>query len=311
MSIPEGVQTVTAEGRDLYSAIAAAAESLEVPAGRVGYDLDLSFFRGAGGNSIPRDHVRIIAYAREGGAEPAAAPVAAPARDASEPDEPRRPAGLRGAEEGTTEASEFATQWFVTLLEHMNVTGTVRGTGAEGRVHLHVEAERAGRIIGKRGATLGAIRHLLRLALERFDNPVIDVDVADPRDSDRGDRRSRRRDDDDRRGRGRDRDRRGRDRDDRRGRNRDDRRGRSRDRDRRGRDRDDRREGSIPEEKLRELARRAAHKARETGKTITVNLELNSYDRRLVHLEVAEIEGVSTQSQVRDGVKYVQVIPAT
>jgi len=70
----------------------------------------------------------------------------------------------------------------------------------------------------------------------------------------------------------------------------------------------------LPEEKLRALARRAAEKARESGQTITINLKLNSYDRRLVHLEVSEVEGVDSQSEEReeDGevVKYIQVIPA-
>ena len=70
----------------------------------------------------------------------------------------------------------------------------------------------------------------------------------------------------------------------------------------------------MPEEKLRALARRAAEKARESGQTITINLKLNSYDRRLVHLEVSEVEGVDSQSEEReeDGevVKYIQVIPA-
>lgn len=50
-------------------------------------------------------------------------------------------------------------------------------------------------------------------------------------------------------------------------------------------------------------------KAVETKKSITINIELNSYDRRIVHLAVAQVDGVSSQSSVKDGVKYVQVIP--
>ncbi len=50
---------------------------------------------------------------------------------------------------------------------------------------------------------------------------------------------------------------------------------------------------------------------------ITINLELNSYDRRLVHMEVMEIGGVTSRSEEREvnaegrtrTVKYVQVIP--
>ena len=52
----------------------------------------------------------------------------------------------------------------------------------------------------------------------------------------------------------------------------------------------------------------------ESGQTITINLELNSFDRRIVHLEVSEIDGVQSQSEERAGadgrvVKYVQIIP--
>jgi predicted RNA-binding protein Jag len=216
--------------------------------------------------------------------------------------------GLRGPEEGTTEASDFSAEWFTGLLGYLNIEGTVTGTGNDERVHLLIEPQsRAGRLIGKRGSTLASIRHLLGLALEQYGSPVIDVDVEDGRErSERGERGGSDRDD---RGRGRDRDDRGRgrDRDDRgRGRDRDDRgRGRGRDRDR---DREENK-SRYPEEKIRALARRAAEKARETGKTITINLELNSYDRRLVHLEVGEVDGVSTRSQDRGDKKFVQVIP--
>jgi predicted RNA-binding protein Jag len=189
----------------------------------------------------------------------------------------------------------------------MDVEGTVTGTGNEQRVHLHVRADKAGRIIGKRGSTLSSIRQLLRLALEpKFGDLVIDVDIPDdrprterpmdagPRPHDRGrgprDRRG---------GRG------GRDRGDRGDR---DYRGDRGDRDYRG-DRGGE-EGRHPEPKLRELARRAAEKAIETGRTITINLDLNSYDRRIVHLEISEIEGVASRSEERDGVKRIQVIPA-
>lgn len=211
-----------------------------------------------------------------------------------------KPETLRGAEAGPTDASDFAQAWFTTLLELMDVEGTVVGTGSDERVHLAIKAERAGRIVGKRGATLGSIRHLLSLALQRAfpDRELtVDVDVGDDRP--REDRAPRERGERSDRG-----DRRGRDRD------------RDRDRGGRGRDRGDRggEKGRYPEDKLRALARRAAEKAAETGQTITINLELNSFDRRIVHLEVSEIDGVQSQSEERKGddgrlVKYVQIIP--
>jgi predicted RNA-binding protein Jag len=179
----------------------------------------------------------------------------------------------------------------------MDVKGEVVGSGNDERVHLAVTADKAGRVIGKRGSTLGAIRHLLSLALEQnFGDLTIDVDVDDDRP--KGERPSRSSDSSGGRGRRRDRDS---------GRRSDGRRSGGR----RPRSRD---KGKYPEEKLRALARKAGEKAAESGQTITINLELNSYDRRLVHLEISEMEGVESQSEEREGddgeiVKYVQVIP--
>ena len=63
------------------------------------------------------------------------------------------------------------------------------------------------------------------------------------------------------------------------------------------------------DDKLQALAARAAEKAIETQRSVTINLELNSYGRRVVHLAIAEIEGVSSASEERDGHKVVQVVP--
>ncbi len=205
---------------------------------------------------------------------------------------------------GATSASERAATWFRELLAAMDIPAEISATGDAERIRLKVKAESAGRIIGRRGTTLAAIRHLLSLLLADLGAPIVDVDVDDPREGGREERprredrpREERRDDrrDDRRPRG-----------DRRDDRRDDRRGR-----------DDRREGgrgeprsTFPEEKLQEIARRAAEKAVATGKPITINLQLNSYDRRVIHLEISEIRGVSSESVVKDDVKYIQVRPA-
>lgn len=200
----------------------------------------------------------------------------------------------KGAEEGTTEASDFVAAWFVTLLGHMDLKGVVTGTGNDERIHVDIKIDgRAGRLIGRRGITLRGIRHLLGVTLARHHGEfLLDVDVDDDRPAD--DRKPRREASEDRGGRSRDRNR-----------------GRSRDR--------EEEKGRYPEDKIRALAARAADKAATTGQTITINLELNSYDRRLVHMEVAEHDGVASQSEERevkddDGnvtiTKYVQVIPA-
>ena len=330
MSIPEGANTVTTEASDLKSAVAAAATELGIEPNFVAHKIDLSHFRSETGGMVSRDTVKIIAWQTENEQKSLVAPPRKPRSD--DDDRPRRDRDDRrgrdrdrderrgrgrdrderrgrgrdrderrgrdrdrgerkrkGAEEGTTDASDFAAAWLQTLLEHLELEGTVTGTGSDERVHLDVVISgRAGRLIGKRGATLRSIRRLLQLALDKnhTEGLTLDVDVNDDRpkeearaeSDDRGDRR--------------------------RGRN------------RRGR-RDDR--GKHPEEKLTALAQRAAEKALETNQTITIQLELNSYDRRIVHVAIAEIDGVESRSEERtvtddDGnesvKKFVQVVVA-
>lgn len=334
--MPEGAETKTGEGRDLSSAIAAAAAEFGVKPHQVGHKLDMSHFRTSEGRSTPRDTVKVIAWVDPDASEEAPPPPKpAPRRERDDDDRRSRGrdrddrggrgrdrddrggrgrgrdrddrggrgrdrddrggrgrdrderrgrdrdghgGGRRGAEEGTTEASDFAQAWFTTLLEHLKVEGSVEGTGSDERVHLRIMPKsNAGRLIGRRGATLGAIRHLLGVALESHGSPTIDVDVDDDRSRERDEER----------------------RDDRKG-------GRGRDKGRRD-DRGDR--GGHPEAKLRKLAQRAAEMAIEKGKTITINLDLNSYDRRIVHVAVSEIEGASTVSVEKDDKKVVQVVP--
>lgn len=352
MSIPEGIETITAEGGDLKSAVAAAAEQLGVETNFVGHKLDLSHFRSATGGMVPRDTVKIIAWKSESEVKSVAAPARAPRKRDDDEDgggerEERRSRGRkersdrgdrddrrsrdrddrrgrgrdrgdrgdrgdrddrrsrgkdrdrdekprrRGAEAEATEASDYAAAWMETLLGHLGLEGTVTGTGSDDRIHLDLKIDgKAGRLIGKRGATLRSVRRLLKGALENHHGEFeLDVDVNDDRP--RNEERSS--DDDDggrKRGRGRGR------------------------RDRRDRGGD---KGKYPEEQLTELAVKAAAKARQTGQTITITLDLNSYDRRVVHVAIADEDGVRSQSEERtvtddDGnertVKYVQVIPA-
>jgi predicted RNA-binding protein Jag len=314
MSELESKKKVEAEGKDLVSAIATAAAELGVEPSNVGYKLDLSHFRSDSGGMLAKQTVRIIGWVDEGNTSWSAVSAKGHAvsrtddreagprkkrgrerdrkRDSSRegkresghqresaPNKKKEPRERRREREpaqapldGSTEASDRAGAWFGTLLERMGIQGTVVATGKDKRVHLDVRAERAGRIIGKRGSTLRAIRHLLKRALAEYGEVTLDIDVEDtrPREQKGTDRPSERK---------------------------------------RGGPKGGADKGGYPEEKLRALARRAAEKARETGKTITINLELTSYDRRIVHLEVAEMEGVGSESEEKDGVKYVQVIP--
>ena len=326
--IPEGKETAIGEGDDLRTAIQSIAESLNTEENLVHYKLDLAHFRSNTGISKAQRTVKIIGWV---GDEPRKNSRPAPQRndesnrddgdndrqeqrsrgrdnrrdgggrdrggrdkrrdrdDRRERGDNRRERGddrrgLKGPEEGTNEASELAQEWFQKLLGFMDIDGEIVATGSDERVHIRVNAkERAGRLIGRRGSTLASIRQILSLVLEKHGSLTIDVDVEDNR-KDEGPSRDDNRDQDDRRG------------GDKRG-------GRER------RDRDSGEGKRYAEDKLRALARRAAEKAIETQRTITINLDLNSYDRRMVHLEIAEIEGVKTVSEEKDGRKVVQVVP--
>jgi predicted RNA-binding protein Jag len=303
--IPEGARTASGEGSDLNAAILAGAEELGLNQRQVGYKVDLSHFRSGTGGSIARTTVKVIVWEKpEADEEPEAveeAPAAAEGEaaeassDESEaPKKPRRPRRKKDddvetaapeAPTGTNAGSEAAAVWFSRLLELMSLQGEVTATGNDERVRIQVKVDKAGRLIGRRGSTLASVRHLLRLAISEHGDFIIDVDVADDRPREE---RSERSDRGDRGDRG----------DRRRGGNR-----------RRGRREDRGPKGKYPEEKLQAIARRAAEKAVEANKAITINLELNSYDRRVVHLEVSDIDGVASQSIMKDDKKYVQILP--
>ena len=297
VSIPEGVETVSGEGRDVVTALAQAAESLGLETKRVAYKIDMSHFRNqATGGTVCRDSVKIIAWPRPEGEE-APEEVQAEAsqgEDTSDTEEEAEPEVAAEPLQANA-VSDLACEWLRALLKHMNIEATVEGGADDSRVMLAIRADQPGRIVGKRGSTLSSIRHLLRLMLEEHGDPIIDVDVdKDGVDIDltprKRERPSRDRND---RGRG--------------GRN--DRGRNDRGRGRGRRDRDDDRRGRVAPDTLKALARRAAEKAIESGKVITITKELNSYDRRLVHMTIADIEGIQSRSEEKDGMKFVQVIP--
>jgi len=182
-------------------------------------------------------------------------------------------------DEKELEACDAAKTWLETVLKEMDLKGSVVAKMMNGqRVVLNVDVDHAARLIGRRGATLQGISELLVTTMEKeFSGIEFHISVADKRD-DRGD--SDRRGD---RGRSRDRDR---DRD-RRGD-----RGRSRDRDRERGGRTSERE----EEALQRMAQNIAERVLETGEAEEIRKALNSYNRRIVHMAIKEIDGVGSRS---------------
>jgi len=262
----ESVNTVVTEGRTVADAVAKAAEALGVGPHLVRHKLDLSHFKNEAGRGVPRDTVKIFA---------------------------------RAIDEGTVAGAEAARAWLVGLFEVMNADADVTmKLGSEPKTATLFVTGKAARRLSSAARAMGELVAAV-LARAGHDDWSVYVDISPPRDRDRDDdRRGRGRDRDRDRGRGRDRDRdrgRGRDRDRDRGRGR----GRDRDRDRgRGRERDEdseRREGE-----LRKLARRLAEKVLEDGSEVQIRRSLNSYERRLVHLEVSGIDGVASESASDD-----------
>ena len=84
----------------------------------------------------------------------------------------------------------------------------------------------------------------------------------------------------------------------------------SRDRDERGKpvivDVGDYRERHV--ERLQELAERMVAKAKESGEPVDLN-PMSAYDRRIVHMRIAEQEGVSTRSEGEGDRRHIVVLP--
>ena len=62
-------------------------------------------------------------------------------------------------------------------------------------------------------------------------------------------------------------------------------------------------------ERLEGLATRMAEKAMSTGKPVDLN-PMPAHDRRIVHMALANVEGVSTQSEGEGDLRHIVVIPA-
>ncbi len=194
---------------------------------------------------------------------------------------------------------EAARAWLASLIEAMGIDAKVKlRVRGDKQATIIMDSEKARFLVGRQGRTLNAIRHLLAESVGR-EYPdwtfVLDVTGGEERRESRdGDRRDRgeRGDRGDRGERG--------DRGDRRGR-----------RDRRGHG-DDRRQRSEAElDGLRELALKIAHRVLESGKSEVIRKRLNSYERRVVHVAIADVEGVRSESVKHDGEKRIEIAPAS
>ena len=132
MNVPEN--HVIAEGRTLRAAIEAAASQLGVGTDLVEHKIDMRHFRSAQGTGIGADTVKIFAWAK-----------------------------VQQIEASVTEAENWARE----LLKQMGVEGKVQAALAGKTVSVGLDVgEAAPHLVGRRGATIGAIRHLMELSMK-------------------------------------------------------------------------------------------------------------------------------------------------
>ncbi len=183
------------------------------------------------------------------------------------------------ADPAEKEGAFAAKAWLEGLIEAMGLQATVTARNIKDKkATIAVDSESARFLVGRGGTTLQAIQLMLNTAMaEAHPDWTFDIDVQGGRREERGGR------DKDRRG-GRDRDRRG---------------GRGRGDSDRVSDRD------VTD--LKKLARRLAESVANGGDAEVIRKPLNSFERRVVHMEIADMEGVSTETVEQDGDRKIRI----
>ena len=182
------------------------------------------------------------------------------------------------ADPAEKEGAFAAKAWIEGLIEKMGMQGNVTARNIKDRkATIAVDSESARFLVGRGGSTLQAIQLMLNTAMaESYADWTFEIDVQGGRREERNGGR------DDRRG-GRDRDRR---------------------RDRRG-DSDRTSDRDVTE--LKKLARRIAENVANGGEAEVIRKPLNSYERRVVHMEIADMDGVATETVEQDGDRKIRI----
>jgi predicted RNA-binding protein Jag len=202
------------------------------------------------------------------------------------------------ADPAEKEGAFAAKAWIEGLIEKMGMEATVVARNIQNnKATIAVDSESARFLVGRGGSTLQSIQLMLNTAMaEEYGDWTFDIDVQGGQREDRGDRRGGRdggRDGGRRGGRdgGRDGGRRG-----------------GRDggrRNARGGDGDRCSDSDVTE--LKDLARRLAQSVADGGDAEVIRKPLNSFERRIVHMEIADMDGVSTETVEQDGDRKVRI----
>ena len=171
-----------------------------------------------------------------------------------------------------------AKAWMEALIEKMGFEGKVVARQINNRsATIAVDSESARFLVGRGGSTLESIKSMLNAAMEgEFGEWSFNIDVQGGRREERGDRGSRR-----------------------------ERRPREDRRDRRGGNRDKCSDRDVSD--LKRLARRVAESVAESGEAEVIRKPLNSFERRIVHMEIAEMDGVATDTVDQDGERKIRI----
>ena len=236
MSVPEN--HITVYGNTLNEALSSAASQLSIEPGLVAYDFDRDHFKNESGR--PKGVLKVQIFAWKLDAK-------------------------------TIEGAESAQSWLKSLTDLIGIETAVRyDITGDKTAKIILDTEQAGRIVGRKGASLQSISYVFKAAMQKDHSDwTFNIDVTGgQRNESEG----------------------------------------SRDRDRDGGSRG--RKGKTDVRKLENRANRLANKVLKSGEPLEMFGELNSFERRIVHQTVQDIEGVTSKSVEVDGVKKVHIIPA-
>ena len=217
------------------------------------------------------------------------------------------------------EMMDKALKTLTTMLDYLGLEASVKVEGRNTKINLLVSSDDAGRIIGRKGQSLESLQLLVNRMAQKAnpDFPKVYIDI-DGYSSKRGDRPRRRRREDEGQVEGSAGAASAEDNGDERSRERDER-PRHHDRDERPRhnDRDDRRrphhsrdeegaeeENSEKDEILRQQAIDAAKEVKRWGEQVTLP-QMNSHDRRIIHVTLQEDTEITTESAGEGNLKSV------
>ena len=271
-------ERISAEGHTLEDALKEASDRLQVDPSLLDFDYDLEHFRTESGRNRPVETVKISAWkASEESLAKKKADAAkrreSDKRSSSNRGEPERREEYVPAEGESMEGAESAKAWLQTLSQLLEIEATVDyKLRAANTAEMQMTSEQGGRLVGRRGSSLQSILLLFRAAMEK-DHPdwsyTIEVNGGQPRE--RGGRSSERRPSERRSARGK--------------------------------------LGQKDIKDLENLAQKLTRKVIKANRALVIRQNFNSFERRVIHMAVKEIEGVVTESFVDDGVKRIRILP--